>query len=174
MTEAEQAAPSRSVRPKARPNRETPPAPQVADTAPEADTSSVNAALAAALGEAAAEPATPAAPSVPSGPPLNAGEKDALRVAVSRCWNTGSLSSEALGTTVVLKVEMTEAAKPIISSIRLVSATGGSSGAANQALAAARRAIIRCGSSGFYLPAEKYAAWRDIEMTFNPEKMRIK
>ena len=39
---------------------------------------------------------------------------------------------------------------------------------------AARRAIIRCGASGYNLPVEKYDQWRDIEMTFNPERMRIK
>ena len=39
---------------------------------------------------------------------------------------------------------------------------------------AARRAIIRCGADGYKLPPEKYDQWRDIEMTFNPEKMRIK
>ena len=39
---------------------------------------------------------------------------------------------------------------------------------------AARRAIIRCGARGFELPPEKYEQWRDIEMTFDPERMRIK
>jgi hypothetical protein len=39
---------------------------------------------------------------------------------------------------------------------------------------AARRAIIRCGAKGFDLPAEKYAQWREVEMTFNPESMRIR
>ena len=43
-----------------------------------------------------------------------------------------------------------------------------------QAYEAARRAIIRCGAKGFDLPREKYDHWRDIKMTFNPEKMRIK
>ena len=45
---------------------------------------------------------------------------------------------------------------------------------ARQAFEAARRAIIRCGAQGFDLPREKYDHWRDIEMVFNPEKMRIK
>ncbi|MDZ4134880.1 MAG: energy transducer TonB, partial [Paracoccaceae bacterium] len=45
---------------------------------------------------------------------------------------------------------------------------------ARQAYEAARRAIIRCGATGFKLPAEKYDQWRNIEMVFNPEKMRIK
>ena len=43
-----------------------------------------------------------------------------------------------------------------------------------QAFEAARRAIIRCGSRGFPLPAEKYDQWREVEMVFNPEGMRMK
>ncbi|MEM9438259.1 MAG: energy transducer TonB, partial [Pseudomonadota bacterium] len=39
---------------------------------------------------------------------------------------------------------------------------------------AARRAIIRCGATGFDLPREKYDQWRQIEMTFNPEEMRTR
>lgn len=111
---------------------------------------------------------------VPQGPPLTSGEKDALRVAVSSCWNVGSLSSEALQTTVVVTVEMTPDAKPVTSSIRLASHSGGSAGAANQAFDAARRAIIRCTRDGYGLPADKYGQWKEIEMTFNPERMRIK
>jgi hypothetical protein len=56
----------------------------------------------------------------------------------------------------------------------MLSASGGGDAAAKQAFEAARRAIIRCGNDGFDLPVEKYDHWRDIEMTFNPEKMRIK
>jgi len=110
----------------------------------------------------------------PSGPPLTSGEKDALRVAVQQCWNVGSLSSDALRTTVVVAVSMGEDGKPNNGSIRMLSASGGGDSAAKQAFEAARRAIIRCGSRGFNLPVEKYDSWRDIEMTFNPEKMRIK
>ena len=110
----------------------------------------------------------------PSGPPLTSGEKDALRVAVSQCWNVGSLSTEALKTTVGVGGSLAHDGKPDSGSIRLLSSTGGSATAAKQAYEAARRAIIRCGSRGFQLPPEKYAQWRDIEMTFNPERMRIK
>ncbi len=142
--------------------------PQEAPTPPATDREAVTDALAAALGQG-----TPA-PSRPAGPPLTAGEKDALRVAVQRCWNVGSLSSEALATTVVVGVKMLETGKPDVASIRMLSHSGGSATAARQAYEAARRAIIRCGNDGFDLPPEKYAQWRDIEMTFNPEKMRIK
>jgi hypothetical protein len=175
VTEAEkleQAAPSVSMRPKARPARATEVA-QEAPTKPAAETpatdkASVNDALAAALGGGQESRDRP------SGPPLASGEKDALRVAVQQCWNVGSLSSDALRTTVVVAVSMGEDGKPNSGSIRMLSASGGGDTAAKQAFEAARRAIIRCGARGFELPVEKYDSWRDIEMTFNPERMRIK
>ncbi|WP_415403837.1 energy transducer TonB [Tateyamaria sp. SN3-11] len=178
VTEAEEPAnaPNTSLRPPARrpsaptrtaeaPEQETPeptPAAQPEDTTADA----VNDALREALGGGEEE--------VPQGPPLSAGEKDALRVAVSSCWNVGSLSSEALQTTVVVAVDMTQDSKPITASIRMLSSSGGSTAAAKQAFEAARRAIIRCTRDGYGLPAEKYGQWKEIEMTFNPERMRIK
>jgi len=181
--DAEPTAPLASVRPRLRPARptaapepeqvETATAPEnsapVAEPNPEVASSAVDDALAEALagtGEVEAPE--------PSGPPMTRGEKDALRVAVSRCWNVGSLSSEALRTTVVVSVELSRDGVPDIGSIRMRSSSGGSDSSARQAYEAARRAIIRCGSKGFDLPADKYAQWRDIEMTFNPEGMRIR
>jgi len=167
VTEADEVtnlAPTSSPRPPARPaNRPSTPS----EPAPITQ-SSVNDAVAEALGSGT--PATPA----PTGPPLTGGEKDALRVAVSNCWNVGSLSSAALQTTVVVGVSMTLEGKPETGSIRMLSSSGGPDSAAKQAYEAARRAIIRCGAKGFNLPAEKYGQWREIEMTFNPERMRIK
>ena len=106
--------------------------------------------------------------------PLTSGEKSDMIFAVAQCWSVGSLSTEALATTVVVGVQMTEEAKPIVSSIRMLSFSGGSDRAAQQAFQAARRAIIRCGASGYGLPKEKYGQWREIELTFNPERMRIR
>ncbi|MEO0665673.1 MAG: energy transducer TonB, partial [Pseudomonadota bacterium] len=63
---------------------------------------------------------------------------------------------------------------PVTNSIRLVSSSGGSAQAAQQAFEAGRRAIIRCGVDGFDLPPEKYEQWKEIEITFNPEQMRIR
>lgn len=173
VTEAEETAalaPTRSPRPAVRPARSAPrptPAAEAPKPAPTED------AVAAALAEALAG-SRQAAPAAPSGPPLSAGEKEALRVAVSSCWNVGSLSSEALATTVVVAVSLTQDGKPQVDTIRMVSHSGGGAGAAKQAFEAARRAIIRCGAKGYDLPAAKYDRWRDIEMTFNPERMRIK
>ncbi|MFN3146875.1 MAG: hypothetical protein ACE368_17275 [Paracoccaceae bacterium] len=64
--------------------------------------------------------------------------------------------------------------RPDTATIRLIDFSGGSDAAARQAFEAARRAVIRCGARGYDLPADKYEQWRDIEMTFNPERMRIR
>lgn len=178
VTEATK-APAASRRPPGR--RPSAPAPRVAEVPAEtpAETGSqpeddVDAAAIAAAVAAAQEAAEEPAAAAPSGPPLSAGEKENLRVAVSNCWNVGSLSSEALSTTVVVAVNMAQDGTPIIASIQMIGSEGGSSAAAKQAFEAARRAIILCGSEGYQLPAEKYSQWQEIEMTFNPEKMRVK
>lgn len=106
--------------------------------------------------------------------PLTGEEKTALRVAVQQCWNVGSLSAEALQTVIVVAFEMNEQARPVTSSIRMLSSSGGSDLAANQAFEATRRAIIRCGVRGYDLPEDKYDRWRYIELTFDPKRMRIK
>lgn len=157
------AAPTKSFRPPAR----RPEPPTRTATAPEQAPSTdaaVQAALEAALSSAEAE--------VPTGPPLTSGEKDGLRLAVQKCWNVGTLSSEALRTTVVIKVAMTPEGRPVNSSIQMVSRLGGTDASAKQAYEAGRRAIIRCGASGYDLPADKYGQWKDIEITFDPERMR--
>ncbi|WP_293573345.1 energy transducer TonB [Phaeobacter sp.] len=173
------AAPARSLRPQSRPRRPDPepvsdptpepPRAEVAEEPAEDRAAAVEDALAAAI----AGGADVIAPE-PSGPPLTSGERDALRLAVQKCWNVGSLSSEALRTTVVVAVSLSPEGRPQDGSIRLLSSTGGSGAAATQAFGAARRAILRCGASGFQLPSDKYAQWRNIEMTFNPERMRIR
>ncbi len=164
-------APETSVRPKARPRRPEPP--QAAETEPSTPEPDQSSAIEDALAAAIAGGGEVEAPE-PAGPPLTVGEKDALRVSVSKCWNVGSLSTEALKTTVEVAVSLDPEGRPKTGTIRMMASTGGSASAAKQAYEAARRAIIRCGAKGFSLPSEKYDHWRDIVMTFNPEKMRIK
>jgi hypothetical protein len=177
VTEAT-AAPAASSRPPGR--RPAAPARQVAATpqaeietpapseAPAADPVNNNDVL-AALQEAAQEPAV-----APSGPPLSSGEREALRVAVAQCWNIGSLSSEALQTTIVVTVTMKQDATPVNESIRMLSASGGSDAAARRVFDSARRAIILCGARGLSLPPEKFSQWQNIEMTFDPRKMALR
>ena len=99
---------------------------------------------------------------------------DGLTLGVARCWNVGALPADALQTSVTVAASLSRDAKPDPSSIRMIQYSGGTLTNAKQAFEAARRAIIRCGVKGFDLPIENYAQWREIEMTFNPERMRIK
>lgn len=171
VTEAEEVenyAPASSMRPRSRPSQ-----PVRRTETPREEPSQPRDPVADAVAAAVAEANEPA-PSAPTGPPLTGGERDALRVAVSSCWNVGSLSTDALATTVVVAVSMQETGVPDSGSIRMVSFSGGSESGARQAFEAARRAIIRCGARGFPLPVEKYSQWRDIEMTFNPEGMQFR
>lgn len=176
------AAPASSPRPKSRPKPKpaaTPspaPQPETRPETPPAETGedAVAEALAAALA-GAAEPA-PAAGNgtAPSGPPLTGGEKDGFLRQVAQCWNIGALSTEAAATKVTLGFSMTPDGMPVDGSIRLVDFEGGSEPAARQAFEAARRALLRCKGSGYALPPEKYEQWREIELVFNPERLRLR
>lgn len=172
VTEAEkvpEAAPQSSLRPPSRrPERPVQQAEnRPAETVPEEPAAKpADDGVAAALAEALNAPS-----SAPAGPPLTGGEKEGLRVAVSQCWNVGALSSEAQETRVTVAVEMGRDGKPVTASIRMIGHEGGSAASAKRVFDTARRAIIRCGAKGFPLPMEKYAQWREIEMTFNPEGM---
>jgi outer membrane biosynthesis protein TonB len=168
--------PTASIRPPARPARPEPqqaaaPAPEP-DPTPEPDPAPEPDPLASAIASAVADAVS--TPAQPSGPPLSAGARDGFRVAVSACWNIGSLSTEAQGTTVVVGFDMTPDARPVDGTLRLVSSEGGSAAAAQQAYEAARRAILRCGANGYGLPAESYDHWRQVELVFNPEGMRLR
>ncbi|TVS03906.1 MAG: hypothetical protein EA407_05715 [Rhodobacteraceae bacterium] len=190
-TERAAMAPEISQRPRTRPERPSPPAetelaaapaPEPAPaptpepaTAPESPPApgAAEDAIAQALAEALADsPATSPQPGTSS--TLSASEADSLRLAIQQCWNVGVLSSDAQQVTVTVGFSMTPSARHEQGSIRIVSASGGSEPAVQQAFDAARRAIIRCEGDGYGLPPEKYEAWRDIEITFNPEGMRLR
>ena len=180
VTEAEEMpsfAPQQSARPPKRPA--APPQPEVPapepeplpEPKPEVDPTpepmrraETEAAVAAALADAIGETA-------PTGPPLTQTEEDTLRVAVQKCWVV-DIGSPAANVTVVLGMQMTPEGKVKPGSLRLVSSQGGADSAAKTAFQAARRAVLRCQKGGYNLPTEKYEHWREIEMTFNPEKMR--
>ncbi|PTV93871.1 cell division and transport-associated protein TolA [Rhodobacter aestuarii] len=174
-------APRTSPRPRAKPPVPRPAPVQTAQPAqparpaPAVPADAVADALAEAMGDDRGAEDSPGGLGIAAnGPPVTAGEKEALVVDVKQCWNVGALSSEALRTSVTVRVDMEQNARPIIGSIRMVGYEGGSEAAANQAYEAARRAIIRCGSDGFPLPAEKYGWWQQIEIVFDPSKMRMK
>ncbi|WP_299028700.1 energy transducer TonB [uncultured Sulfitobacter sp.] len=169
--EAPAAAPTASMRPPAR--RPSAPRPTQTAEAPATpsqqetvvDDAAVQAALEAALSSAEAD--------VPTGPPMSSGEKDALRLAVQNCWNVDPGARWAQ-TTVTIAMSMTQDGKVVGNSLRMIASEGGDGSTANAAFGAARRAILLCQKDGYPLPAEKYGQWKEIEMTFNPERMRIR
>ncbi len=170
-------APASSARPKSRPTRTAAaePAPDVSE--PAAATDPAAEAIAAALAEAAVTPADDGVAdggnTAPQGPPMTSGEKDGLRVAVSACWivDTGSQSADV---TVTIGLSMNQDGTVVPGSLELVGATGGSSDAQRSAFEKARRAILRCEKGGYPLPQDKYEQWKDIEMVFNPDGMRLR
>ena len=166
-TEPKTGAVTSSLRPKARPNRPAPTErPTPTQPAEEPRTASRDSSVADALAEALAE--TPAAP---SGPPLTQGEKDALRISVQDCW-TVDVGSQAANVTVTVGMSLDRDGRVVGGSLQQIGASGGDENAARAAYEAARRAILRCQEGGYKLPIEKYDHWRNVEITFNPEKMR--
>lgn len=111
--------------------------------------------------------------------PITRTEQAALRNSIAKCWNVGALNSEALQVTVFVQVNLTADAKPEIGSIRLVQAVQrdgrqAEQMAAQDAFTAARRAIVRCGSVGFDLPADKFEQWQELNIMFDAKDMEIR
>ena len=172
-------APTRSPRPAARPNRPTPaaePAPQTPATTTTAssdnaatDTAATDAAVEAALADALAATSSP---NVAAGPPMSGSEKEGFRVAVNACWNVDP-GSQAARVTMTVGFKLLPNGR-VDGDVRQVSATGGDAGATEIAFQAARRAILRCQSGGYKLPADKYDQWKEVEITFDPSGMRLR
>ena len=97
-----------------------------------------------------------------------------MQLAIAECWNLGALSSAALSTIVVVEMELTLDGKPVPNSIKMLGYSGEDERSAAVAFEAAVNAITGCGAQGFELPKDQYANWRRVELTFNPEKMRVR
>jgi hypothetical protein len=114
------------------------------------------------------------APITPDGDDMTQSEWTALRVSIQQCWNVGSLSSEALRTSVTVGFTISPDRRPISESLRMIDSSGGDESAARQAFESARRAIIRCGANGLKVPVGKYDVWKDVALTFVPSTMRLR
>jgi len=77
---------------------------------------------------------------------------------------------------VTIRFNMTPDNRVVDSSLQQVAADGGSPAAQRAAFEAGRRAILRCQfeNGGYKLPAEKFAQWQQVEVTFNPRDMRVR
>ncbi|MCR4267261.1 hypothetical protein [Nitratireductor sp. ZSWI3] len=102
-----------------------------------------------------------------SGQKLTQSEMDALRGQIQRCWNVpaGALDAENLKVSIQLRLDASGA---IEGSPQIIS--GGNGSMVERAAAeSARRAVLQC--APYNLPAEKYEAWADVIVHFDPSDM---
>lgn len=168
--EAPSGAVQTSMRPTARPARPAPqvPAP-VQDPAPQpvVPQDDINDLLAGISNDTPA----PSAPALAQGPPMTGSERDSFRVSVNRCWNVDP-GSVAARVTVEVGFSLDRGGR-VDGDVRLLGSDGDQT-ATNIAFEAARRAILRCQSSGYQLPPDKYDQWKDVVITFDPSGMRMR
>ncbi|MWD27703.1 hypothetical protein E0K89_009475 [Aquicoccus sp. SCR17] len=183
--EPEEPAPTQTAEaedPEPEPESEPEPAPAEEPEEPaETGGPSLDSAVAAALGEADGGGTDAEEAAAPAPARLSEGERNSmaevLRKAIRECW-TVDVGARSANVTVTVAFELTQDGK-IAATPNLVSSSGGDAAAADAAYRSARTAILSCGRRGFTLPEsvfprEKFAAWREIEMTFNPENMRLR
>jgi outer membrane biosynthesis protein TonB len=102
-----------------------------------------------------------------SAPKLSMSEIDALRARIQQCWNPPAGAAEAKDLIVEVRIRFNQdgslAAQPTVSN-------RGSATYFQVAAESALRAVVRCAPYTF-LPAAKYDAWKDVEVTFDPRDM---
>ena len=101
------------------------------------------------------------------GTKLSQSEMDALRGQIQRCWNVpaGALEAENLRVSVKFSLDRSGA----ISVTPQIVSGGGAAGVERAAAESARRAVLQC--APYNLPAEKYEAWADVIVNFDPKDM---
>jgi len=102
-----------------------------------------------------------------TGQKLSQNEMDALRSRIQQCWNVpaGAMDAENIKFSIQFKLSPSgevEGRPEVIKG-------DGNSTVYRAAVEAARRAILKCGP--YTLPAEKYEAWADIILNFDPSDM---
>lgn len=102
-----------------------------------------------------------------NGAKLSQSEMDALRGQIQRCWNipAGAADAQNLRVSVKFKLDRSGAVE---GGAEVISG-GGSSGVERAAAESARRAVLKC--SPYNLPADKYDAWADVIVNFDPSEM---
>jgi len=101
------------------------------------------------------------------GAKLTQSEMDALRGQIQRCWNVPAGAADAQNLRVSIQVRL-DPSGAIEGAPQIVSG-GGSAGIERAAAESARRAILQC--APYNLPVEKYEAWADVIVNFDPSEM---
>ena len=86
-------------------------------------------------------------------------------------WNAPSTSARGNAQNMSVGFETNRDGKPFKSTLRPFNAGKDTRPAVREAYSAAKHAIIRCGAKGYKLPLEKFEQWKNIEITFDPERM---
>ncbi|TCD15437.1 cell envelope integrity protein TolA [Oricola cellulosilytica] len=98
------------------------------------------------------------------GSELTQSEMDALRAQIQACWSPpAALDASSLKVSVRFKLDQAG----MVDGRPSVTASSGNQAADESA----RRAILICGQRGYKLPTEKYDAWRDVVVNFDPSEM---
>ncbi|MBN8919203.1 MAG: TonB C-terminal domain-containing protein [Rhizobiales bacterium] len=98
---------------------------------------------------------------------LSQNEIDALRARIQQCWNPPAGAAEARDLVVQVRI-LFQPDGSLAADPRLISRT--SSSYQQIAAESALRAIRRCAPYSF-MPAAKYEAWKDVEVTFDPRDL---
>ncbi|RYI20310.1 MAG: hypothetical protein EON48_08840 [Acetobacteraceae bacterium] len=144
------------------------------------DDSETQDAIDALLGEAADEPVAEETASadtggqdLPQGPPLTGGEMGNISSAIARKWNLGASSTDAMSSTVVVRVSFSADGTP--TNFELLESSGPSQSGIDKLYETARRAVNRAHSDGgLPLPADKYDTWRVLDLVFDANGMRAR
>ncbi|WP_425417231.1 cell envelope integrity protein TolA [Oricola indica] len=99
------------------------------------------------------------------GSELTQSEMDALRNQIQACWSVPPNMHGQTGMEVSIQFRLTRSGN-VEGNPRVTKASGN-----RQLDESARRAILICGNRGYQLPAEKYDAWQDVVVNFDPSEM---
>lgn len=100
-----------------------------------------------------------------TGNTLTQSEMDSLRGQIQACWSIPASAQGEVGLKVSVQFQLNQSAQ-LEGKPRVTSSSGN-----RQLDDSAVRAVARCGSQGFQLPADKYDSWRDVVVNFDPSEM---
>lgn len=102
-----------------------------------------------------------------TGQKLTQSEMDALRGQIEKCWNVPAGAEDAKDLKVSVKFRLDKSGA--LEGMPQIVSGGGGDGVQRAAAESARRAVMQC--APYNLPADKYQAWADVIVNFDPSDM---